>query len=1061
MNEFLRSWFWTIGCIVFSVASSPLILANEPPILRVEARAHTAEITAIATDQGGRLLVTGSKDKSIRIWDPDSGTHLKVLHPILGEGERGEVVAVSLSPDLRLIAAAIRMVTSGFPADAVLVFDRLTGAVVQSFGTERPQLLVQPTTGKLLNNAALASSFAPAMFGIQGLGITRLLFTPDGETLIVGFANRRSGSIAPLGAYAAIRINDWSVQSLPEGMQIQSGGGRSAQLQGTPPLLDLAFDRTGRLLATGLAHPYNGVPTPSIEVFGPQIKPLASIKLPAPTRPARVAVSNDGALVAMGDSGAPQVQVVSQRDFLPIATLTLSTSAPEALVTPVPLPLSLPLVAFSPDSPTLFAAGTSAQGDSTIIRWSDGGKGARLEFPQAGHTVRSIAALPGDRLVFGTEGGAIGVLDASGTRRWLSPPAALGLSSGSSPERIRLDSEGVRVLIPASGERPAAIFSPLDRTLLPVSAEATNAFPPVPPKQRPRVLGSRGGDLIFQNDALSPTLAAQVKNNVHTLSSDSLWAVATASLGGDCFLGTSSSILRVNDKHAVVWSVEVPGGAHQLAVASNGLWLVAGLGDSTLRWYSTSSGELLLSLFVHADLRRWILWSPSGYYDAAAAGEDLIGWYVPRGPLVAPDFYPASRFRATYRRPAVVEGMLRYQSEAEALRRVDVGSSPPATPTTLTLQLPPMLTILSPEPNARLSTSQSPTLTLSLHIRTAPSARVEELRVLVDGRPLAKSALKISPLPRPSNADPGVEAREVSIPLPSQDVLISVLARSRHGWSEPALLPLRGPAVTSPTLTPPTPEFSITPRLFLLAIGISDYNNNSMDLRFAAKDARDFLAAMKLQQDALYRTVESRLLVDQDATRDNLLGGLEWLQRSVTQHDVAMVFIAGHGMNHTDGHYYFLPHNADVQEVKRTLLPDMEVRRTLEALPGKVLMFLDTCHSGNVLGTSQRGGHLATDQNGFVNELMAAENGVIVFTASTGSQASQESEQWQNGVFTRALLEGLSGKADYGNTGRITVNMISLYTSERVNQLTKGTQAPMTARPSTVRDFPVAVVGKK
>lgn len=58
-----------------------------------------------------------------------------------------------------------------------------------------------------------------------------------------------------------------------------------------------------------------------------------------------------------------------------------------------------------------------------------------------------------------------------------------------------------------------------------------------------------------------------------------------------------------------------------------------------------------------------------------------------------------------------------------------------------------------------------------------------------------------------------------------------------------------------------------------------------------------FVAAMWLQEGGLYRQVDVRLLTDQQAIKDNIRDGLEWVQRQTTGRDVAMVFFAGHGVN--------------------------------------------------------------------------------------------------------------------------------------------------------------------
>ena len=70
------------------------------------------------------------------------------------------------------------------------------------------------------------------------------------------------------------------------------------------------------------------------------------------------------------------------------------------------------------------------------------------------------------------------------------------------------------------------------------------------------------------------------------------------------------------------------------------------------------TGEELLALFVHAKDRRYIAWTPKGYYAASPGAEDLIGWHVNRGFDAAPDFYPASTFASAFCRPDIVKAAL-------------------------------------------------------------------------------------------------------------------------------------------------------------------------------------------------------------------------------------------------------------------------------------------------------------------------------------------------------------------------------------------------------------------
>jgi uncharacterized caspase-like protein len=81
-----------------------------------------------------------------------------------------------------------------------------------------------------------------------------------------------------------------------------------------------------------------------------------------------------------------------------------------------------------------------------------------------------------------------------------------------------------------------------------------------------------------------------------------------------------------------------------------------------------------------------------------------------------------------------------------------------------------------------------------------------------------------------------------------------------------------------------------------------------------------------------------------------------------------------------------------------------------------------------------------------------------VFTAATSHQLSLEDPAWGNGAFTKAVVEGLDGKADLQKRGSITLKGLDYYVDERVKELTNGRQSPVSLMPSGVVDFPIAVV---
>ncbi len=360
-----------------------------------------------------------------------------------------------------------------------------------------------------------------------------------------------------------------------------------------------------------------------------------------------------------------------------------------------------------------------------------------------------------------------------------------------------------------------------------------------------------------------------------------------------------------------------------------------------------------------------------------------------------------------------------------------------------------VVTILSPIDGAVFSTSELP---VSLAVRIPDGSTLLGLRVLIDGR-LAIRTRGVT-LTHPSTTDKQLKATHtLTVPVPPRDCVLSILAETSDQKSPPAFIRLRWRGIARA----PEQIAGRQPKLYVLAIGISEYKQPDLRLRFATKDAQDLAATFRSQSRIFYRTVETRLFLDQQATKNNLLDGLEWLQRQATAKDLAVLFLAGHGITDpSTGLYYFLPYDADTSAIKRTMLPESEIRDTLAAIPGKVLLFLDSCHSGKVFAANQTRG--MADLTAFISELASAENGVVVFAASTGRQSSQESPAWKNGAFTKALIEGLNGRADTQKTGRVTLNMLDLYISERVKELTDGRQTPTTAKPATIPDFPIAVV---
>jgi uncharacterized caspase-like protein len=274
-----------------------------------------------------------------------------------------------------------------------------------------------------------------------------------------------------------------------------------------------------------------------------------------------------------------------------------------------------------------------------------------------------------------------------------------------------------------------------------------------------------------------------------------------------------------------------------------------------------------------------------------------------------------------------------------------------------------------------------------------------------------------------------------------------LFAENQHGISAAASVRLKwGGAAQQGPVAKPT--------LYAVVAGVSAYRMLLLQLGYAAKDAKDFATVLEKQKGGLYGDVKVMLLTDQKAMRDEVMRGLDWLRKNTTASDVAVMFLAGHGVNDEGGSYFFLPVNASPADVLVYGVRCSDIRDTLASVPGKALFFLDTCHAGNALG----GRKAASALTRLLNESSSAEKGLVVFASCTDRQQAWEDARWGNGAFTKSLVDGFHGKAAKAVTGRITVTSLDAWLVQEVQKLTDGKQTPVTLFPKgSFEDFAVGM----
>ena len=228
----------------------------------------------------------------------------------------------------------------------------------------------------------------------------------------------------------------------------------------------------------------------------------------------------------------------------------------------------------------------------------------------------------------------------------------------------------------------------------------------------------------------------------------------------------------------------------------------------------------------------------------------------------------------------------------------------------------------------------------------------------------------------------------------------------------------------------------------------------ALRLEYAANDAKLLTDTLQQVSKSLYRNVKVRLLTDDLATRRNMLSGLSWLRREMTQRDVTVFFFSGHGAKDETGNFYLVPVDGEPADLLATGVSGSQFKDALAAIPGRVPVLLDACHAGAAGGDRRKAVRVLTDD--LIRDLVTDDYGVIVMCSSMGREYSMESEEHQQGYFTVALLEALTGKADYNKDGLVYLTEIDTYLSDRVKTLTQGQQHPVTTKPATIRSFPLS-----
>ncbi|MBN9382169.1 MAG: caspase family protein [Chitinophagaceae bacterium] len=537
-----------------------------------------------------------------------------------------------------------------------------------------------------------------------------------------------------------------------------------------------------------------------------------------------------------------------------------------------------------------------------------------------------------------------------------------------------------------------------------------------------------------------------------------------------CFLDQRQFVTAGSDGQLLVWNIgedkpvrtlsDEPILFYSLALSPDRRFLVGTDADKAIRFIDWRTGRTVLR-FAAFNEDDYALVDADGYYFANRRGANALSF------LYGGSSYEFSQFDLSLNRPDKVLSKMGY-SPPELIgyytkaweKRVKLMGWDPARFTTISSFAAPSVH-LSNVPTD-LHDIATPNISFQVNATDYVSP-LSRLLVSINGVPLY--GVKGLTLKQGQNH----LSIPVTIPLSAGDnrIAVSIVnVLGNESIRENLRVGHRAPAVK--------------PDLYIVAIGTGKFAHPNHDLKYPVKDAQDVTTLFK-SQSGRFGKINTILLQDAQVTRQSV----RTLRGQLTKtrpDDMVILFFAGHGLRDKELNYYLSTYGCDFDHPSTASLPYDELVSLLDSIPARQkLMLLDACNSGeldkesvlahqqgNTLpgepvtragGTSPNLTEIQGPENPFRLMLslftdLRPSNGTSIIAASSAVEPAAEGDQWNNGVFTHCLLEGLKGKkADINKDGKIMLSELLEYIQTNVVKLTDGKQQPVSRAENIVNDL--------
>jgi len=237
-------------------------------------------------------------------------------------------------------------------------------------------------------------------------------------------------------------------------------------------------------------------------------------------------------------------------------------------------------------------------------------------------------------------------------------------------------------------------------------------------------------------------------------------------------------------------------------------------------------------------------------------------------------------------------------------------------------------------------------------------------------------------------------------------------------------------------------------KIWAVVIGVARYNHMPA-LKYTDDDAYQIYAFLKSPEGGALPDEQIRVLIDEDATRANILRSMRQVFLQADENDVIVFYFSGHGY---DGS--FIPSDYDGYS---NLLKHTEVQKILEESKAKhKICYADACHSGSADAMAMRQPYDNTLDK-YYSAFKNSKGGVVLFMSSKEEEVSLEDHGLRQGIFSHFLIRGLKGEADTNQNKIITIQELYTFVQKKVKRYTANAQNP-TLSGKHDGNMPVAVI---